>query len=266
MDGQAVDYQASPNRSSVIRPEGIILHDTAGRLDKGNSVDWFLRKEAKASAHLVVERDGSVTQMVPFNIKAWHAGKSILNGRSGCNAFAIGIEIVNPGKMEQVAGGYAPWFRKVYTEQDGEIRAASTRHHGDGYWMDYSEAQIGAVSGICSTLVDKYAMTFIEPHWFISPGRKVDTNPLFPLDNIRNRAFGRGDEDDASTDRSVNATSLNVRGGPGVEFEKMDWGPLTGGSTVHMLDQDVDERGSTWSYIAAGDNTGWVSDRYLSAA
>lgn len=264
IEGNPVGFQASPNRSGVIRPEGIILHDTAGRLDKGSSVGWFMQQAAKASAHLVVERDGSVTQMVPFNIKAWHAGKSILNGRSGCNAFSVGIEIVNPGKMEKVEDGYQPWFKRVYTERDGEIRAASTRHHGDGYWMDYTEAQLQVVSAICCALVSKYDMTFIEPHWFISPGRKVDTNPLFPLERVRSLAFGRAEGAGESANRQVNATSLNVRGGPGIEFEKMDWGPLTNGATVQVLEQDQDERGQTWSYVAAGENKGWVCDRYLS--
>ena len=64
--------------------------------------------------------------------------------------------------------------------------------------------------------------------------------------------------------KRVDATSLNVRGGPGIEFEKMDWEPLTGGTMVHVLEQDQDQQGQTWSYVAAGDNRGWVSDRYLS--
>jgi len=269
LDGEAVEYQASPNRSGIIQPEGIILHDTAGRLDKGNSIGWFLKKEAKASAHLVVERDGSVTQMVPFNIKAWHAGKSMLNGRNGCNGFSIGIEIVNPGKMEQVEGGFQPWFKKTYTQADGEIRAASSRFHGDGYWMDYTEAQIESVSGICCALAARYNMSFIEPHWLVSPGRKKDTNPLFPLDNIRNRALGRADdadETDETNERKVLATSLNVRGGAGVEFEKMEWGPLKGGAVVQLLDQDVDEQGRIWSFVSLDGNNGWVCDKYLTVS
>lgn len=262
LDGVVADYQASPNRSSVIVPEGIILHDTAGRLEKGNSVSWFLQRQANASAHLVVERDGSVTQMVPFNIKAWHAGSSIWNGRSGCNSFSLGIEIVNPGKLDRVSDGYQPWFKRTYTEADGEIRAATTRFHGEGYWMDYTEAQINSVASICCALAEKYSLSFIEPHWFVSPGRKRDTNPLFPLDYVRNLALGRRAAAE-STEKRVTASSLNVRGGPGIECEKMEWGPLAGGTRVEVLAQDLDERGQTWSYIATGNNRGWVCDRYL---
>ena len=74
-----------------LEPTLIVLHDTAGRLAKGSSVAWLCNPKAKASAHLVVERDGSVTQLAEFDPPvAWHAGQSSWRGRSGCNAFAIG--------------------------------------------------------------------------------------------------------------------------------------------------------------------------------
>ena len=47
----------------------------------------------KVSSHLLIERDGSITQFVPFNKKAWHAGVSSYQGRENCNEFSIGIEI-----------------------------------------------------------------------------------------------------------------------------------------------------------------------------
>lgn len=47
----------------------------------------------RVSAHLLVRRDGSVTQFVPFNRRAWHAGQSSWHGRADCNDFSIGIEL-----------------------------------------------------------------------------------------------------------------------------------------------------------------------------
>ncbi len=32
-------------------------------------------------------------QFVPFNKRAWHAGKSEFNGQANCNDFSIGIEL-----------------------------------------------------------------------------------------------------------------------------------------------------------------------------
>ncbi len=45
------------------------------------------------SAHLLISRRGSVTQFVPFDQRAWHAGQSAWRGRTRCNDFAIGIEL-----------------------------------------------------------------------------------------------------------------------------------------------------------------------------
>jgi len=47
----------------------------------------------RVSAHLCIRRDGSVTQYVGFNDRAWHAGVSEYEGRQACNDFSIGIEL-----------------------------------------------------------------------------------------------------------------------------------------------------------------------------
>jgi len=47
----------------------------------------------RVSAHCLIERGGEITQFVPFNKRAWHAGVSSFQGRSNCNDFSIGIEL-----------------------------------------------------------------------------------------------------------------------------------------------------------------------------
>ena len=49
--------------------------------------------DLRVSSHLLIDREGDVTQFVPFHKRAWHAGRSSLNGRQECNDFAIGIEL-----------------------------------------------------------------------------------------------------------------------------------------------------------------------------
>ena len=48
---------------------------------------------AHVSAHVLIARDGSVTQYVPFHCRAWHAGKSEYRGRPACNDFSVGVEL-----------------------------------------------------------------------------------------------------------------------------------------------------------------------------
>lgn len=166
-------------------PRLACIHDTAGRDTKFSSVNWFASKECGTSAHFVVERDGTVTQMVSTNRRAYHAGVSSWKGISGLNSCSVGIEIVNPGKLD--ASGKA-WFG--HAASPSEIEAKGTPAHGNGYWLPYTPEQIAAVTGICRALVEEYPdCNEIVTHWEISPGRKIDTNPLFPLRELRKAVF-----------------------------------------------------------------------------
>ena len=49
--------------------------------------------DLRVSSHLLVDRMGGITQYVPFDSRAWHAGKSEFQGRETCNDFSIGIEL-----------------------------------------------------------------------------------------------------------------------------------------------------------------------------
>lgn len=175
-----------------ITPALIVTHDTAGRLDKYSSVDWFRSKGCKTSAHVVVERDGTITQMVPFNKKAFHAGESSWGGKRYCNSFSVGIEIVNPGKMD--ANGHA-WFGKA---TDEKVIRKKTSEHGDGYWLAYTPEQLKAVKEICRALMQEYPdCNEVVGHFQIAPKRKIDPNPLFPMEDVFNYASGMDDPEPA---------------------------------------------------------------------
>ncbi|WP_026375956.1 1,6-anhydro-N-acetylmuramyl-L-alanine amidase AmpD [Aestuariibacter salexigens] len=47
----------------------------------------------RVSAHLLIKRDGAITQYVPFDKAAWHAGLSSFQGQPRCNEYSIGIEL-----------------------------------------------------------------------------------------------------------------------------------------------------------------------------
>lgn len=197
-----VPYHAARLIGPTIIPEIVILHDTAGRLQKGNSAS-YLASSDKVSVHFVIERDGSITQLVPTNRRAAHAGQSHYHGRDGCNDFSIGIEIVNPGKLTRTNGGGATaWWGEDFGYGAYKLADITTKEHGTGVWMPYSEEQIDAVLELLTALFWQLdTLKDITTHWYVSPGRKVDTNPLFPLEHIRSRILGRDDPADADADR-----------------------------------------------------------------
>lgn len=50
-------------------------------------------EKLRVSAHLLIDRTGSLTQYVPFHMRAWHAGESVFAGCPACNDYSIGIEL-----------------------------------------------------------------------------------------------------------------------------------------------------------------------------
>ncbi|MEM7612251.1 MAG: 1,6-anhydro-N-acetylmuramyl-L-alanine amidase AmpD [Pseudomonadota bacterium] len=61
----------------------------------------------RVSAHLVIGRDGHLTQFVPFHRRAWHAGASSFEGRDRCNDFSIGIELEGADDIPYESDQYA---------------------------------------------------------------------------------------------------------------------------------------------------------------
>jgi len=191
---EGIPYLAARQIGGTITPEIVVLHDTAGSLNPGSSRD-YLASSSAVSVHFVIERDGTITQLVPTNRRAAHAGQSSFHGRADCNGFSIGIEIVNPGRLTRVAGGGAvSWFGQDYGYGAFKLADLTTPQHGAGTWMAYTPEQIEAVIALLEALFAGIkTLKDITTHWYISPGRKVDTNPLFPLDSVRARILGRDD-------------------------------------------------------------------------
>lgn len=60
----------------------------------------------RVSSHLVLLRDGAVTQYVSFTDRAWHAGQSNYQGREACNDFSVGVELEGTDALAYEAAQY----------------------------------------------------------------------------------------------------------------------------------------------------------------
>jgi AmpD protein len=98
------------------------------------------------SSHLLIKRTGGLVQYVPFDKRAWHAGKSQYQGREKCNDFSIGIELEG---TEYVA----------YTPEQYE--------------------QLAAVIDALLKTYPKLSAQRITGHSDIAPGRKTDPGASF---------------------------------------------------------------------------------------
>ncbi len=103
-----VRYVASPNcdaRPSDCGPELIVIHGIS--LPPADEHPYFAEIAGlEVSTHFLIRRDGSVTQYVPVDRRAWHAGQSCFEGRERCNDFSIGIELEGEDSTPYAAAQY----------------------------------------------------------------------------------------------------------------------------------------------------------------
>ena len=123
-----------------------------GTLDKNDHPYFSEIAHLRVSSHLLIKRDGSVSQYVPFHCRAWHAGISEYHGQKNCNDFSIGIEL--EGCDEDI---FTP--------------------------TQYLNLEL-IISALCATY-SQLTRTRITGHSDIAPGRKTDPGPNFDWDKIK---------------------------------------------------------------------------------
>ena len=261
-----IAFVDTPNKGAAFKaglPDTIVIHFTAGR-DAKSAVKTLVDPTVKASAHLVVGRDGGITQLVPFNIVSWHAGKSAWEGRTGFNDFSIGIEIDNAGRLEKQGDRFYSWFGKEYPRED--VFEGVHRNESEiGFWHRYQEREIETVREICALLIKAYPIKLILGHEEIAPGRKTDPGPAFPLDRLREKLLA-GDRSETDPPEPVVskplgkgivvASTLNIRRDPSAAAPKTA-DPLPQGAAVKIL-----ARKPGWLYVSA-ECKGWVSEQFV---
>ena len=255
-----IPFHDTPNMSGQITPEVLVMHFTKGASAK-SSVNWLANPKARASAHLVIGKLGEITQLVDFNRRAWHAGRSRWNGKSGLNGFSIGVELDNYGDLIGEKGNWrTTWGRKV---PDHEVAVLAHKFDGkERGWNFYSEKQLECALKVCQTLVSHYGLKDVVGHEDISPGRKYDPGPAFPMAGFKTSLFGR--EDDLS-DLYETITALNIRTGPGTEHAKLSISPLPERTEI-----EISAEAGLWRQVSVltpvngeMDIVGWVHSKFI---
>ena len=86
-----------PSGNRDERPAGtvvdtVVIHYTA--LPLRESLELLSRPGHPASTHYVIGRKGTLYQLVPEHLRAWHAGVSRFEGRERVNDFSIGVDLI----------------------------------------------------------------------------------------------------------------------------------------------------------------------------
>lgn len=215
-EGEGLPFRKSPNVGSVITPNLLVMHFTAGSTAAG-SIDWLCNPESKVSAHVMVARDGTVTQLVAFNRKANHAGRSEWGGRRWCNGFAIGIEMDNAGKLERKRGAWVSSFGKKYPAEE-VLTATHKNEDAPAGWHRFTPEQLRSAREVAIAIVRDLGITTIVGHEDISPGRKNDPGPAFPMDAFRKDVLARAAVKSSEVPSLTAPEEVMVRPATGVDY------------------------------------------------
>jgi len=258
----------------------VVLHYTAGG-SGAKSRDYMMKSPSKkgggggkkryASAHAVVDRDGSAWQIVPFNLKARHAGTSKWKGVTSLNRYSVGIEIANYGWLDKQGDGRFSRRGQTPIFEPGDVVLGTMPGSSDiRGWEPYPEPQLAVVEDLVTTLLGKYpTITEVVGHQEIAPGRKFDPGPAFPMQRFRNlvdnRGFGAMEgtsaDGEPSEDRMITNANLNIREGAGTEFEKLPESPLPAGTELLLLEQS-----GIWDFVQQVEQPqvrGWVHSNFV---
>lgn len=171
-EGWWTSARASPSPNHGPRPDGmvidlVVLHAISlppGQYGGPEVEDLFLnrldtRADARladlaglrVSAHFFIRRAGDCLQFVSIDRRAWHAGVSSFQGRSGCNDFSVGVELEG-------------------CDTDG-----------------FEPAQMRTLTALLRDLRRVCPLRAITGHEHIAPGRKTDPGPGFDWRALRRR-------------------------------------------------------------------------------
>ncbi len=259
-DDTALPFVPTPNMGGIVQHKFLVMHFTAGRSAK-ESVDWLASKQAKASAHVVIGRDGSITQLVPFDRIAWHAGASSWEGLQGMNSYSLGIELDNAGRLTRQGNSWRAWFGVEY--DDSQVIQATHKFENQLCgWHAYPPEQIEAALQVAGLLMDEYGLLDVVGHEDIAPHRKSDPGPAFPMASFRSRLMGRQEERNPVY---TTTTVLNIRSGPGTGNPTIPGSPLPQGTEVELLSTQ-----GSWFKVEVqpteavpANMEGWVSSKFL---
>ncbi|CAN5915892.1 N-acetylmuramoyl-L-alanine amidase [soil metagenome] len=147
-------WQPSPNFDER-RIGFVVIHYTSNDT-AAPALRTLTSREAQVSAHYLVDRNGSLVQLVDERARAWHAGESRWGTTTDLNSASIGIELDNNGREP------------------------------------YPQVQIDSLMRLLADLRQRYrlpAANFLG-HSDVAPSRKSDPGPLFPWRQLAAAGFG----------------------------------------------------------------------------
>lgn len=125
LDAPSPNFAAEPPHER----RGVCFHHTVKTFE--DTLAYMADPASRVSYHVVIARDGARARLVDERSVAWHAGVSAWRGRSGCNAFLLGVSFAGDTYAEPLSAAQIEsaleWLAERWTERGWSL-AAMTDH------------------------------------------------------------------------------------------------------------------------------------------
>ena len=206
---ERISFHNSPNQKDLTTadrlPKDLIIHYTA--CDLTVTLTAFMRPDS-TSAHVVIDRDGSIHQLVPFNRQAFHAGFSVWDENSLFNGRSVGIELINFG-----------WDVDALDASETVNLRHKHKFVTKTRWQKYTPQQLASLLQVTKLLLSEYELKRILGHDDISSGRKQDPGPAFSWDDFRENLFST--TSNIGKIFKTKTDGVRLRKGDGTQFERI---------------------------------------------
>jgi N-acetyl-anhydromuramyl-L-alanine amidase AmpD len=170
----------------VITPGAVVVHNSIST-NLAQTIEFLSKAGGRAPVHFVVDRDGSVIQLVPANRKAYDAAPEQSQDSRAFAHNAVGIVFMNAGELKKVTDGFqaSDGSRIPNREVETVVDWRTT------YWHRFSGSQLAAGEELTRALVRSYGIKAIVGMCQLRIGSSQNPGPAFPLDKLTRDLLGK---------------------------------------------------------------------------
>ena len=176
----------APMQAALERVDMIIIKSTTNQtINASGNINGNI---PTSPTHVLIDRDGLVTQFIPFNQQLPTTISGSWDGLKDLTSRSIILTFVNHGRLQKqneqfvAADGVALDKTDVFTGIHQNEESLS-------YWQKFTDSQIAVAEKIIHCLTSAYQVKYILGYEEVCPGLQTDPGPAFPLEIIRRKVM-----------------------------------------------------------------------------
>ena len=164
----------------------IIIKSTTNQLlDNSGNINGNI---TNSPTHVLIDRDGLVTQFIPFNEQLPVAITGSWEGMKDLTSRSIILTFVNNGRLQKQGENFVSLEGTTIDKTD-VFTGIHQNEESLSYWQKFTDSQVTVAEKIIRCLTSAYQVKYILGYEEVCPGLQTDPGPAFPLEIMRRKVM-----------------------------------------------------------------------------